>query len=102
MKFIFPALKKFMKRDVQPVASNQKSISFKEVFHTIDENISFFKDTFSDSADLKIKEFNERNNRGILVFLDTMADKDKIQRDIIKPIMEAAVTPFESVLHSVF
>ncbi|MEH7419090.1 spore germination protein [Neobacillus drentensis] len=102
MKFIFPVLKKFMKRDSQPVVSNENSISFKEVSHTIDENISYFKQTFSNSADLKIKEINDRNNRGILVFLDTMADKDKIQRDIIKPLIEAADVQFENVLHSIF
>ncbi|ULT59535.1 spore germination protein [Neobacillus drentensis] len=102
MKSIFPSLKKFMQRDIQPVASNEDSISFKEVFHTIDENISYLKHIFSDSADLKTKEFNEENNRGILVFLDTMADKDKIQRDIIKPLMEAADGQFENVLHSIF
>jgi spore germination protein KA len=102
MKFIYLALKKFMKRDIQPVASNQEPISFKEVFHTIDENISFFTHIFSDSADLMIKELNERNNRGILIFLDTMADKDKIQRDIVKPMMEADGPPFESVLYSNF
>lgn len=105
MKFIQLALKKFMKKDIQPVASNasnQDSISFKEVFHTIDENTSFFKHTFSDSTDLIIKELNERNNRVILVFLDTMADKDKIQRDIVKPMMEAEGAQFESVFYSNF
>ncbi|NHC42086.1 spore germination protein [Bacillus sp. MM2020_1] len=102
MKFIYLALEKFMKRDIQPVALNQDSISFKEVFHTIDENISFFKHTFSDSADLMIKELHERNNRGILVFLDTMVDKDKIQRDIVKPMLEAEGAQFERVLPSNF
>ncbi|MGG1398107.1 spore germination protein [Bacillus salipaludis] len=102
MKFIYPALKKFMKRDIQPVASSQDSSSFKEVFHTIDENISFFKQTFSDSADLMIRELNEKNTRGSLVFLDTMADKDKIQRDIVKPLMESERAQSDSVVYSNF
>ncbi|WP_165976323.1 hypothetical protein [Bacillus salipaludis] len=46
MKFIYPALKKFMKRDIQPGTSSMDSISFKEIFHTIDENISFLNKHF--------------------------------------------------------
>ncbi|MBM7651108.1 spore germination protein [Neobacillus cucumis] len=102
MKSIYLALTKFMKRDTQPVESNKESISFKEVFHSIDENISFFKDIFSESADLIIKEVNITNNRRILIYLDTMADKDKIQREIVKPMMEVENDQFQNILYSNF
>lgn len=76
MKFISDVFKRYMKSNYNQVPPNQDSNPFIGVFTTIDENISFLKDTFSGSDDLKIKEFKVRNNRGVLVFLNTMADKD--------------------------
>jgi spore germination protein KA len=102
MKFISLGLKKFIKRDAKQVPSDRKSKPFEEVFTSIDDNISFFKQAFSDSDDLMIKELNVRNNRGILVFLDTMADAEKIQNNILKPVMEADDGQFENVLKSNF
>ncbi len=91
-----------MKKDSKPVPSRQESQSFRKVYPLIDENIAFFKDTFSGSDDLMIKEFKVRNNRGILVSLNTMADKDKIHNVILKPVMEAEENEFENVLKSTF
>ena len=102
MKLISLIFKSFIKRDFKTKPSNQGSQSFKEVFHTIDDNTSFFKQTFSSSHDLKIKELNVGNNRGILVFLDTMADYEKIQGNILKPVMEADGVLFADVLKSTF
>ncbi|MGJ7912648.1 spore germination protein [Neobacillus sp. LXY-1] len=102
MKSISLILKKLMKKDVQPTAPNQGATSFKAVFQSIDENISFFKDTFSESADLMIKDVEIRNFQGTLVYLDTMADQDKIQSEIVKPLRDKESLLFENLLPSNF
>jgi spore germination protein KA len=102
MKLISHVFKRFIKRDSKQTPSNQDSKPFMGVFTTIDENISFFKHTFSGSDDLMIKELNVKNNRGILVFLNTMADRDKIQNNILKPVMEADGDQLENLLKSNF
>jgi spore germination protein KA len=101
MKRISRVFKKFMKEDFQET-SNQGSKPVRELFFTIDENISFLKQAFLGSDDLRTKELNIRNNRGILVFLDTMADTEKIQNHILKPVMEADDVQLESILKSNF
>lgn len=100
MKLIYLFLKRFINREIKPAVTHQDSKPFKEVFITINENRSFFKNTFSCSEDLVMKEFKVRNSQGILVYLDTMADKDKIQEYIFKPLMEAEELQLERVLQS--
>lgn len=102
MKFISRVLKRSIKKDFKQVSSEQKSKPFVGVFTTIDENISFFKNAFSCSDDLIIKEFKVGNKQGILVFLNTMTDSEKIQNNILSPILEANVDRLEGVLKSKF
>jgi spore germination protein KA len=102
MKFISRGIKRHLKKDFHQVPSDQKSKPFVGVFSSIDENISFIKNGFSCSDDLIIKEVNVRNNRGILVFLNTMTDSDKIQNNILKPVLEANGDKLASVLKSKF
>lgn len=98
MNFISFVLKKFIKNESIQVPFEQKSKLFVRVFASIDENISFIKQIFSGSDDLIMKEFNVRNNRGILFFLNTMTDSEKIQNYILKPVLEANGDQLENVL----
>lgn len=102
MNFISFVLKKFIKKETKQVPFEQKSKPFVELFSSIDENISFIKHTFSGSEDLIMKEINIRNNQGILVFLNTMTDSDKIQDNIIKPLLEVNGDQIENVLNVKF
>ncbi|MGI8385217.1 spore germination protein [Robertmurraya sp. P23] len=88
--------------DIKQSPSKQDSQAFQEVFDTIDDNTSFFKQAFSGSDDLKINTLNVRTISGILIFLETMADKEKIQKNILKPVMEADDAQVEDVLKSTF
>lgn len=102
MKFNFRVIKRHITKDFKQVPSEQTSKPFVGVFASIDENITFIKNTFSCSDDLIIKELNVRNNRGILVFLNTMTDSDKIQNNILSPVLEANGDKLESLLKSKF
>ncbi|MGX6445098.1 spore germination protein [Neobacillus sp. K501] len=102
MKLISFIFKRLMNRNLKQDPLHQDAKLFKEVLHSLDENISYFKQTFSSSDDLIIKEIYIRNRRGTVIFLDTMADKDKIQNNILKPVMEADGVSFENVLQSTF
>lgn len=102
MKLIHEIMKSFIKRDSGTVPSTQHSRPFKRVSLSINENISFFKQTFSDTDDLVIKELNTGNNRGVLIYLDTMVEKDKIQKNVLKPVMQTDRDQFESLLTSNF
>jgi spore germination protein KA len=98
MNFISFVLKKLIKKESKQFPFEQKSKPFVGVFTSIDENISFIKHTFSGSEDLVMKEINISNNQGILVFLNTMTDTDKIQDNILKPFLEANGDEIENVL----
>lgn len=102
MNFLSFVLKKLIKKESKQVPLEQKSKPFVGVFASIDENISFIKHTFSGSEDLIMKEIKMRNNQGILVFLNTMADSDKIQDNILKPFLEANGDQLENVIHFKF
>lgn len=102
MKLTSLIFKRSKKRDIKQKPSTQESQPFKEVTDTLEDTIAFFKQTFAGSDDLKIKKITVRNQPGILVFLNTMADKEKIQRNILKPVMEAEGVLFEDVLKSAF
>ncbi|MGM0901058.1 MAG: spore germination protein [Bacillota bacterium] len=97
--FIF---KRSRKRDFKQKTSNTDTQQFHKVSDSIDHNISFITHTFSDSDDLKINELNIKNNRGTLVYLETMADMEKIQKYILKPMMEADDALLEDILKSTF
>lgn len=102
MKLTSLIFKRPNNRDIKQRPSKQDSQAFQEVFDTIDGNSSFFKQAFSGSDDLKINTLNVRAISGILIFLDTMADKEKIQKDILKPVMESDDSQLDDVLNSTF
>ncbi|MFS0637691.1 spore germination protein [Mesobacillus foraminis] len=102
MKLTSLIFKRSKKRDFKQESSNQESQPVKKVSCTLEENITFMKQSFSESGDLKIQKLNVRQKNGILIFLDTMADKEKIQKNILKPVMEAEEVLFDDVLKSTF
>lgn len=102
MKFISFVFEMIMKKNSKQEPLHQEAKRFKDVFPTIDENFTYFKQTFSSSDDLIMKELHVRNRRGMVIFLDTMADKDKIQNNIFMPVTEAEGVQFENVLRSSF
>ncbi len=102
MKLTSLIFNKSKNKDTKQNSSQQNSQPVQEVLRTLEGNTSFFKQAFSGSDDLKINDINVRNRSGILVYLETMADKEKIQKNILKPIMEAEPNLVEDVLKSTF
>jgi spore germination protein KA len=78
MKFIKHLLK-YNKVNNDYLPSKQIPQPSKEVFSKVNENISTIKQIFSNTEDLVVKEFKTETVRGVLIYLETMVDKEKIQ-----------------------
>jgi spore germination protein KA len=94
--------KKKKKKDVQQDSSKLNTQQDVKMFESLDENVSFIKQTFSDSDDLVSKKIQIRDLHGVLIYLDTMTDQEKIQKNILKPMMESTSDLLEDVLSSTF
>jgi spore germination protein KA len=94
--------KRTKKQGIKQDTSHTDSQPYTKVSNTIDENTSFIKQTFFNSDDLSINPLKIRDIHGILVYLETMADKEKIQKNILKPVMEAEAPLLNDVLKSTF
>lgn len=99
MKFIKHLLKY---NKVNNDYSKQISQPSKEVFSTVNENISTIKQIFSNTEDLVVKEFKAETVRGVLIYLETMVDKEKIQRDALKPCLLSNSETIQKVLSTHF
>jgi spore germination protein KA len=102
MKLIYLMLKRLIERDSTSKSVKQPFNGCREVSPDMNVNITFFKQAFANSDDLKMKEVTINNKRGILVYLETMADMEKIHQNILKPMMESDGDHLGNVLKSKF
>src|SRR5690625_3647103 len=65
------------KRDIQPFLP------------TFDENVTYICEALNHTDDLKVKEITFRKNKGTFLYLQTMADKNEIERSFLHPLKEA-------------
>ncbi|MFJ7941480.1 spore germination protein [Peribacillus sp. NPDC096622] len=101
MKFIKHLLK-YNKVNNDYLPSKQIPQPSKEVFSKVNENISTIKQIFSNTEDLVVKELKTETVRGVLIYLETMVDKEKIQRDALKPCLESNSETIQKVLSTNF
>lgn len=102
MRFIKKWLKYNRVSDADFASPTQIAKPTKSVFLTVDENISFIKQIFSSTEDLVIKELKTETVQGAMIYLETMVDKEKIQKYIVRDCSEANSETIQWVLHSNF
>ncbi|MED2777023.1 spore germination protein [Bacillus thuringiensis] len=88
--------KKIKNRIMRP-----KSFLHQPLYTTIEENIKYIKHSLNDTNDLKIIELPFPKDTGVLVYLETVSDTDKIQKEIMDPLMEHTQESIDTVISTV-
>ncbi|MEK3887713.1 spore germination protein [Bacillus sp. FSL K6-3431] len=65
---------------------NKDESNVVQVFATIGENLSYIKEAFYESSDIKTREIMINDKHGLIIYLETMADSEKIQNSVLVPI----------------
>lgn len=86
MKFRQYFFKNKKEREKNIIYSNDASQALKEIYLSTEEIISYIQQTFSNTDDMVIKEIKTDKGQGVIVYLETMVDKEKIQKYVLKPI----------------
>ncbi|NLX64642.1 MAG: spore germination protein [Clostridiaceae bacterium] len=76
---------KYMFHDTEPDKEYNEPIS-----PDLEKNLEIIKGIFRDSSDVTIHDFNfghDRKFKGALIFIDNLADKDEIHKNILQPLM---------------
>jgi spore germination protein KA len=70
------------------------------VFPSVDENLQHLKSMLFQTADLRTRKirFNARN--GMVVYLDSLVDKGRLQKEILKPMIETLSGNAEDIITS--
>lgn len=102
MRFIKKLLKDNKVSDANFVSPTQIAKPTKSIFSTVDENISSIKQAFSNTEDLVVKELKAETVHGVMIYIETMVDKEKIQKYIVKDCLAANLETIQNVLHSTF
>ena len=74
-----------MLQEIKPGENNNEPIS-----PDLDKNLDVIKSVLRDSSDVAIHEFNfghDRRFKGALIFINSLADKEEIHKNILQPLM---------------
>lgn len=63
-----------------------ESTEQKQIFSSLEENYSYISDSFNHTSDLKKRNFIFNKKRGMVVYLETMTDTEKIKEYILVPL----------------
>ncbi|MED0706103.1 spore germination protein [Aneurinibacillus aneurinilyticus] len=66
---------------------------------SLEENKTHIENAFHHSQDVMHRELTWNGKKGLLFFLDILVDKDKVQDDIIRPILSAGEGKLEEIVH---
>ena len=67
---------------------NPTSNEFKESYFTIKDNQHYLKESFYQTEDLKFRHLTIQNVPCLLCYLDPLVDEEKLQKTIMKPLLE--------------
>lgn len=101
MKFIKQLLK-YNKVNNESISSKQISKPSKDIYSTVKENISSIKQIFSNTEDLVVKEIKTETVRGVLIYLETMVNKEKLQKYVLNHFSQATSETIQMVLSTNF
>ncbi|UYY96938.1 spore germination protein [Peribacillus frigoritolerans] len=102
MRFKQHFFKNKKEKEQNLISSNEATKLLNQTYLSTEENISYIKQTFSNADDMVIKEIKTEKQQGVIVYLETMADKEKIHKYVITPIIQAEDETIESFLVSEF
>ncbi|MGN7233708.1 spore germination protein [Priestia megaterium] len=101
MKFIKKLLKYNKDKNENNPSKKREKFS-NHVFSTIKENIFTINQIFSNTEDLVIKNLEMKTVQGVIIYLETMVDKEKIQKYVLNPCLQSALEPISDMLGANF
>ncbi|WP_260288443.1 spore germination protein [Peribacillus aracenensis] len=72
----------------------------KDIYSNIEENFEYFQHSFNYSSDLKKREINYNGKNGIILYLETVVDTEKLKTDILTPLTTKKNIPLELLISS--
>jgi spore germination protein KA len=78
----------------------QQDIPLQRVSKSLHANLSFIRELFGDSSDIKINEFyfgKNRERKGALIYLDGLVNPQSITQSILKPLRSFTETDLDSM-----
>ncbi|MED3881971.1 spore germination protein [Priestia megaterium] len=101
MKFIKKLLKYNKDKNEKNPSKKREKIS-NPAFSTIKENIFTINQVFSNTEDLVIKNLEVKDVQGVIIYLETMVDKEKIQKYVLNPCLKSPLEPISDMLGANF
>nr|WP_089971233.1 spore germination protein [Lihuaxuella thermophila] len=71
-----------------------------QVYPSLNKNFKYVEEMFFHAGDLKKRSFQFNEREGMLIYLETVADAKKIQREILRPVLETRTGNLEAVISS--
>ncbi len=78
-----------LNKENQPAESSEKSVS-EPISPRLEKNLEALRIRLNSSSDIVISRFDfgsQKKNKGALVYVDGMVDKDLLQKNILQPLM---------------
>ncbi|HJD00507.1 spore germination protein [Candidatus Arthromitus sp. SFB-turkey] len=60
-----------------------------KIFHNLDESISYLKNLFKDNTDIIFREFEVKNRKCLILYIDGMADRNIINNFVMETLLDS-------------
>lgn len=83
-----------LKDENEKESNHEINSSNKSILSSLSTNLKTIKNIMYNSSDLQIHEFSfgeERKANGALIYLNNMADRDFVQKNVLQPLMYDAI-----------
>ncbi|WP_028777992.1 spore germination protein [Shimazuella kribbensis] len=68
------------------------------LYSSLAKNLNYLQTNLSHSSDLKWEQINFNNKKGILIYLESVTDREKIEKKVIYPLHKKAEGVIEEIL----
>lgn len=81
-------MRNLLSKSVSKESEEKKPLLKTKVYPTLQENMAYIQNQLFHSSDLKWRSIRFNQLEGLIVFLESLSDQQRIQEEIIKPIEE--------------
>lgn len=75
-----------------------KEFDRKEIYSTLEDNIEYIKKQYHETDDLHIRYILHNNQKGVVIYIETICDSDKIQQGLLIPLALRSEEPLETLI----
>ncbi|MEH6945221.1 spore germination protein [Bacillus sp. JJ722] len=88
----------FFKRKKKTFFVENESSDYKPVFPNLEENLTYIKESYNNTADLQTRYFQYNNLNAAVVYIDTICDSEIIANGLFLPLANHDKEPLENVI----